>query len=93
MNTTNLIDLTAEETGLSKANTEATLNAALKIIRRAVTNSEVVLLPDFGTFKSRDITDSKTYKKNPQAGDLIKDVRVISFLPDEAFLKEVNHRS
>jgi len=95
MNTEILIDLTAAETGLSKPSTEATLNAALKIIRGAVASRRVVILPDFGKFETRHIFDKdfKTYEENPQAGDPIDDVIVVKFLPAEAFRKEVNHRS
>ena len=91
MNTTSLINLTAEETGQTKAQTEATLNAALKIIRGSVASGEAVRLSDFGTFESRRTSDRG--ERNPQAGDPIDDVRVVRFLPAEAFRKEVNHRS
>ena len=90
MNTTSLINLTAEETGQTKAQTEATLNAALKIIRGTVASGEAVRLPDFGTFQTRHI-DNKD-QSNPLAGCRIDDVRVINFSPVEAFRKEVNHR-
>jgi DNA-binding protein HU-beta len=91
MNRTSLINLIAEETGQSKEQTEATVKAALKIIRGSVASGEAVRLPDFGTFESRHISDRG--ERNPQAGDPINDVRVVKFLPAEAFRKEVNHRS
>jgi DNA-binding protein HU-beta len=91
MNTTRLIDLTADETGQTKAETEATLKASLKIIRGTVASGETVRLPDFGTFETRHISDRD--ERNPQAGDPIDDVRVVKFSPAEAFRKEVNHRS
>ena len=91
MNTTSLIDLTAEETGLTKAQTEATVNAALKIICRTVASGKPVILPDFGTLKVRHILDRDEI--SPEAGDPISDVRVIKFLPSPTFRAEVNHRS
>jgi DNA-binding protein HU-beta len=91
MNTTSLINLIAEETGQTKAQAEATVKAALKIIRGSVASGEAVRLPDFGTFEARQISDRD--ERNPQAGDPINDVRVVKFLPAEAFRKEVNHRS
>ena len=90
MNTTSLINLTAEETGQTKAQTEATLEAALKIICGVVGSGEAVRLPDFGTFEVRHISDRN--QRNPQAGDPISDVRVVKFSPAEAFRKAVNHR-
>jgi DNA-binding protein HU-beta len=90
MNTTSLINLTAEETGQSKAQTEATIKAALKIICGSVASGEAVRLPDFGTFETRHISDKN--ERNPQEGDPIDDVRVVKFLPAQAFRKLVNHR-
>ena len=91
MDTTDLVNLTAKETGQTKAQTEATVKAALNIVRGVVASGEAVRLSDFGTFESRHISD--TNERNPQAGDPIDDVRVVKFLPAEAFRKEVNHRS
>jgi nucleoid DNA-binding protein len=94
MNTTSLVNLTAEETGQTKAQTkaqtEATLRAALKIISGSVASGEAVRLSAFGTFEARHISDRDN--RNPQAGDPIDDVKVVRFLPAEAFRKEVNHR-
>lgn len=91
MNTTSLINLTAEETGQTKAQTEATLKAALKIIRGTVASGKPVILPDFGTFKARHVFDRDEI--NPAAGDPVSDVRVVKFLPAQAFRADVNHRS
>ena len=79
MNTTSLVNLIAEETGQTKAQTEATVKAAFKIIRGSVASGKPVRLPELGTFSSRHISDT--------------DVRVVEFSPAEAFRKEVNHRS
>ena len=90
MNITSLVNLTAEETGQTKAQTEATVKAALKIIRGVVASGEAVRLREFGTFEARHISDRNN--RNPQAGDPIDEVRVVKFSPAEAFRKEVNHR-
>jgi nucleoid DNA-binding protein len=42
MNTTSLVNLIAEETGQTKEQTEATVKAALKIIRGSVASGEPV---------------------------------------------------
>jgi len=91
MNTTSLINLTAEETGQTKAETEATVNAALKIICRAVASGKQVILSDFGTFKARHVFDRDDI--SPEAGDPVSDVRVVKFLPAQSFRAEVNHRT
>jgi nucleoid DNA-binding protein len=90
MNTTTLINLTAEETGQSQAQTEATLNAALIIIRRTVASGKEVILPDFGTFKARHIFDKDEI--NPESGDPASDVRTVKFLPAPVFRAHINHR-
>jgi nucleoid DNA-binding protein len=91
MITESLINLTAEETGQTQAQTKATLKAAFKIIRGTVASGEAVRLPDLGTFQARHISEGG--ERNPQAGDPVDDVRVVKFSPAEAFRKEVNHRS
>ena len=91
MNTTSLVNLTAEETGQTQEQTKATLNAALKIICGTVASGEAVRLTYFGTFETRHLSDRN--ERNPQAGDPIDDVRVVRFSPAEAFRKAVNHRS
>lgn len=90
MNTTSLANLIAEETGQTIQQTKATVEAAFKIIRGSVASGEAVRLPDFGTFEARNISDRN--ERNPQAGDPVNDVKVVKFLPAEAFRKEVNHR-
>lgn len=86
-----LVILTAGNTGQTKEQTEATLTIAFDIIRESVARGEQVRLPDFGTFESHNISDRN--ERNPQAGDPIDDVRVIRFLPAEAFRKSVNRHS
>jgi DNA-binding protein HU-beta len=91
MNVRSLVNLVAEETGQTKKQAEATLEAAFNIIRGCVASGEAVRLSDFGTFEARRISDRD--ERNPQAGDPIDDVRVVRFSPAESFRKEVNHRS
>ena len=90
MNTTQLINLTAEETGQTKVQTEATLNAALKIICGTVASGEAVRLTDFGIFKTRYVFDKD--EPNSEAGDPVSDVYLVKFLPAESFRAKVNNR-
>jgi nucleoid DNA-binding protein len=91
MNQTMMVNLIVEQTGQTREQTEATVKAALNIIRGSVASGEPVRLPDFGTFEASNISDRN--QRNPQAGDPVDDVRVVKFSPAEAFRKEVNHRS
>lgn len=90
MNTTSLANLTAEETGQTKAQTEATLRAALKIICGVVASGEAVRLRDFGTFEARWRTAREG--RNPETGDKIDipAARVAKFSPAKAFREPVN---
>ena len=51
MNKSELIAVTAENTGLTKKDAERVLNAALDAITAAMTNHEKVQLSGFGTFE------------------------------------------
>ena len=90
MNTTSLINLTAEETGQTKAQTEATVKAALKIICGVVASGEAVRLHEFGTFEPRWRTAREG--RNLQTGDKIDipAARVVKFLPAKSFREAVN---
>ena len=78
MNMTSLINLTADDICLTKVETTAVLTAAFKIICGTVASGEAVRLADFGTFEARHLSDKN--QGNPQAGDPIDDVRVVSSL-------------
>ncbi len=70
MNKAQLVDQLSESTGVSKADTERILNAAIDTIKNSVQNSEDVTLVGFGTF-----TQSKRQARkgrNPQTGEEIK---------------------
>ena len=54
MNKQELITYTAEATGLSKKDTEATLNAALEIIAKTLKEHEKVQLVGFGAFEVKE---------------------------------------
>jgi DNA-binding protein HU-beta len=90
MNTTSIINLTAEETGQTKEQTEATVKAALKIIRGVVASGEAVRLREFGTFEAR--WRSAREGRNPDTGDKIDipATRVARFSPAKAFREAVN---
>jgi DNA-binding protein HU-beta len=90
MNTTSLINLTAEETGQTKEQTEVTVKAALKIICGVVASGEAVRLHDFGTFEAR--CRSAREGRNLQTGEKIDipAARVAKFSPAKAFREAVN---
>jgi len=90
MNTTSLVNLTAEETGQTKEQTEATVKAALKIISGVVASGEAVRLREFGTFEPRWRTARPG--RNLQTGETIDipAARVVKFLPAKAFREAVN---
>ena len=54
MNKSQLIAVTAENTGLTKKDAERVLNAALDAITLALVRGEKVQLSGFGTFETKD---------------------------------------
>lgn len=69
MNKTDLIADVAGKTGLTKKDTEKTINALFSSIQGALANGEQVTMIGFGTFKVRDRAARNT--RNPQTGEAI----------------------
>jgi DNA-binding protein HU-beta len=70
MNKTQLVDLIAKQTSLTKTSVEEVLNASIDVIKKSVKKGEDVTLVGFGTF-----TKSKRKARagrNPQTGKEIK---------------------
>jgi DNA-binding protein HU-beta len=70
MNKTQLVDLIAKQTSLTKTSVEEVLNASIDAIKKSVKKGEDVTLVGFGTF-----TKSKRKARagrNPQTGKEIK---------------------
>ena len=84
MNKTDLIALTAENTGLTKKDTERVLNAALDAITAAMADHEKVQLSGFGTFEVK-FRESRM-GRNPQTREPseIPAAWVPSFKPSKA---------
>lgn len=54
MNKTQLVESMAEKSGLTKKDSEASLNAFMRSVEEALVNGEKVSLVGFGTFDVRD---------------------------------------
>lgn len=54
MNKTELIAITAEQTGMTKKDTERCINAAIDAITASLVKGEKVQLSGFGTFETKD---------------------------------------
>lgn len=70
MNKQELITYTAEKTGLSKKDTEATLNVALETIAAALADNEKVQLVGFGSFEMKD--RAARVGRNPRTKEAIE---------------------
>ena len=84
MNKTDLINLTAENTGLTKKDTERVVNAMLDAITAAMANGEKVQLSGFGAFDVKD--REKRIGRNPHTKESIEipATRVPVFKPSKA---------
>ena len=70
MNKQELITAAAEKTGLSKKDTEATLNAALETIAKALEENEKVQLVGFGSFEVKE--RAARIGRNPKTKEAIE---------------------
>jgi len=84
MNKTELIAITAENTGLTKKDTERVLNAAIDAITLALVRGEKVQLSGFGTFETKD--REARVGRNPHTKEAIEipATRVPSFKASKA---------
>jgi len=84
MNKTDLISLTAENTGLTKKDTERVVNAMLDAISAAMARGEKVQLSGFGAFDVKD--REKRIGRNPHTKEAIEipATRVPVFKPSKA---------
>ena len=70
MNKQELVSAIATETGLSKKDTEATLNSFVNQVSNALSKKDKVQLVGFGTFETRNRAARTGH--NPQTGETIK---------------------
>ena len=90
MNKGELVSAMAEKTGLSKKDTEATLNAFTDIVSDALSKKEKIQLVGFGTFETRE--RAARTGRNPQTGEELKisASTVPAFKPGKALKENVN---
>ena len=69
MNKTELIDVVAQETQISKKDTEKVVNAVFNTITETLAEGEKVVLVGFGTFEVRDRAARKG--RNPSTKEII----------------------
>lgn len=69
MNKQELINAISNETGLSKKDTEATINSFVNVVSNALVNKDKVQLIGFGTFETRE--RAARTGKNPQTGEAL----------------------
>ena len=69
MTKTDLVNVVAAESGISKKDTEAVVNAALDAIANALKDGDKVQLIGFGTFEVKDVAAREG--RNPKTGETI----------------------
>ncbi|MBK6286584.1 MAG: HU family DNA-binding protein [Gammaproteobacteria bacterium] len=90
MNKSDMIDLIADKSDISKASAARALDAMLEGITAALRNGEQVALVGFGTFAVKDRAERQG--RNPQTGAtmVIKASRIPGFKPGKALKDAVN---
>jgi len=86
----NIIDIVSEATGLTKVETEVTMNGVMKTIVDSLANNERVELRGFGTFGIKHRMPKKA--RNPGTGDAIylPERFVPTFKPSKMMKSRVN---
>ncbi|OUW79806.1 MAG: integration host factor subunit beta [bacterium TMED217] len=86
----NIIDIVSKATGLTKVETEVTMNGVMKTIIDSLANNERVELRGFGTFGIKHRMPKKA--RNPGTGDAIylPERFVPTFKPSKLMKKRVN---
>ena len=90
MNKTQLIDIVAKKTGMTKTETEFLLTVDLETIVDAVAKGERVTLVGFGSFEARE--RKGRYGRNPKTGEklYIPSARIPAFSVGNFFKNKVN---
>ena len=70
MNKTDLVNVVAAESGLSKKDAEAAVNATFAAIANALKNGDKVQLIGFGSFEVKDVAEREG--RNPKTNEVIK---------------------
>lgn len=70
MNKSELVEAIANETGVTKKDTEATINSFMNVVSKALSNKDKVQLVGFGTFETRERAAREGV--NPSTGAKIK---------------------
>ena len=70
MNKAELVEKLAKETGLTKKDARAALDGVVKVITKALSKNEPVIITGFGKFETRK--RKATTRMNPQTGKRIK---------------------
>ena len=70
MNKTDLVNVVASETNLTKKDSEAAVNAAIAAIVDALKSGDKVQLIGFGTFEVKEVAEREG--RNPKTGEVIK---------------------
>jgi len=70
MNKTNLVDVVASETNLTKKDVDAVISSALDAIAAALKSGDKVQLIGFGTFEVK--VSAEREGRNPKTGETIK---------------------
>ena len=91
MNKTELIDIVAKKSGMTKVETESLLTTTLEIIVETVAKGERVTLVGFGSFEAREM--KARYGRNPQSGEklYIPSARIPTFSVGNFFKNKVSN--
>jgi DNA-binding protein HU-beta len=90
MNRSDLVEIIALETALSKQTAEKVLVGMIKTISETVSSGEDIVIQDFGTFKLH--TRNARVGRNPATGETIQipEKTIVKFKPAKKFKDDMN---
>jgi len=90
VNKTELIDIVAKKSGMTKIETESLVTTILETIVEAVSKGDRVTLVGFGAFEARE--RKARYGRNPKSGEklYIPSARIPTFSVGNFFKNQVN---
>ena len=90
MNKAELVNAIANETGLSKKDTEATINSFVNVVSNELAKKEKVQLIGFGTFETRERSAREGVKPQTKAKIKIPATTAPAFKAGKALKDKVN---
>lgn len=90
MNKTELVDAVSNDSGLTKADTEKTINSLIRVLEKTLSNGEDITLVGFGSFSVKDTAGRSGRNFKTGAAIEIPPRKSVRFKPGKNLKDSVN---